>query len=158
MPDQDEIRIREFQISDLQEVFDLIWDTVNTCYPAVYSPEAITYWEDIHTKEKIQNDAKTGCVLVLRKNDVIIATGTLVNDRIGRVYVEPKEQGKGFGKLIMQKLQEKAKENGLRKVILHASLVSKKFYDSLGYETIRATFLEVKGKKLDYFDMEKAVF
>ena len=157
MSDQDEICVREFQISDLQKVFDLIWETVNTCYPAVYSPEAITYWDDLHTKKKILKDSRENYVIVLEKDGRIVGTGTLVKDLIGRVYVKPREQGKGFGKLIMQKLEDKAKESGVKIVILYASLVSKKFYDAVGYETIREAFVEVKGKRLDYFDMEKTI-
>ena len=157
MPQKDQIRIREFRPSDLQKVLELIWNTINTCYPAVYSPEAISYWEDIHTGEKILSDAKSGCVLVLENGGSIIATGTLLGYRISRVYVQPDRQGGGFGKLIMQELENKAKQKGLKEVKLYSSVVSKKFYDCLGYETIRETFLEIKGKRLDYYDMKKTL-
>ena len=157
MSQKEQIRIREFSPSDLQKVFGLIWKTINTCYPAVYSPEAITYWEDIHTEEKILSDAKSGSILVLESQGSIVATGTLLGYRIGRVYVQPEKQGSGFGKLIMQELENKAKQKGLKEVKLYSSLVSKKFYDCLGYKTIRETFLEIKGKRLDYYDMKKTL-
>ncbi len=155
MPQKDQIKIREFRPPDLQKVLGLIWKTINTCYPAVYSPEAITYWEDIHTEEKISEDAEKGCILVLEINRCIVATGTLLGHRISRVYVQPDRQGRGFGKLIMQELENKARQKGLKEVKLYASLVSKKFYDAIDYETIREAFLEIKGKRLDYYDMKK---
>ena len=75
-----------------------------------------------------------------------------------RVFVEPAFQKRGFGKLIMQKLEEKAISQGIKIVKLDASLPSKKFYDSLGYVTLEKTFLEVEnGKKLDYYKMEKSL-
>jgi len=155
MAGQDDILVREFEACDVKKTLELIWETINTCYPAVYSPEAITYWEDIHTEEKILSDAKTGTIIVLESRDSIVATGTLLGHRISRVYVQPDKQGQGFGKIIMRDLEEKAKQKGLAEVKLYASLVSKKFYDAIGYETIRKTFLEIKGRRLDYFDMKK---
>lgn len=75
-----------------------------------------------------------------------------------RVFVEPAFQKRGFGKLIMQKLEEKALSEGISVVKLDASLPSKKFYDSLGYVTLEETFLEVENnKRLDYYKMEKSL-
>jgi predicted GNAT family N-acyltransferase len=75
-----------------------------------------------------------------------------------RVFVEPALQKRGLGKLIMQKLEEKALSSAISIVKLDASLPSKKFYDSLGYVTLEETFLEVEnGKKLDYYKMEKSL-
>ena len=58
----------------------------------------------------------------------------------------------------MQKLEEKALSQGINIVKLDASLPSKKFYDLLGYGTLKETFLEVENrKKLHYYKMEKSL-
>jgi ribosomal protein S18 acetylase RimI-like enzyme len=75
-----------------------------------------------------------------------------------RVFVNPKFQKQGLGKLIMRKLEDKALSSGLRKVKLDASLPSKKFYDSLGYKTCEKTYVKLKnGKKLHYYKMDKVL-
>jgi GNAT superfamily N-acetyltransferase len=92
----------------------------------------------------------------LEKDNQIIGIGTLLGDEIMRVFVDPAFQKRGFGKLIMQKLEEKALSAGIDIVKLDASLPSKKFYDSLAYVTLEKTFLEVENnERLDYYKMEK---
>ena len=101
---------------------------------------------------------KEGYTIVLEQNSQITGTGTIIDDHILRVFVKPEFQKHGFDKLIMQKLEEKALLAGVGIVKLDASLPSKKFYDSLGYTTLEATFLEVEnGKRLDYYKMQKSV-
>jgi N-acetylglutamate synthase-like GNAT family acetyltransferase len=79
-----------------------------------------------------------------------------VGSTISRVFIDPKLQHLGHGKLIMFWLEKKAKNLGLKKIKLSASLVSKKFYNSLGYTTIKAnTILCENNQELNYFEMEK---
>jgi len=52
--------------------------------------------------------------------------------------------------------EEMARSHGTEKVALESSLVSKRFYEDLGYETIRKSFIQLpKGKRLDYLEMQK---
>ena len=94
----------------------------------------------------------------MEKNNRVIGTGTIIDDHIMRVFVNPKFQKRGFGKLIMSKLEEKATSSGVNKVKLDASLPSKKFYDSLGYKLCEKTYVKLENnKKLYYYKMSKAL-
>jgi GNAT superfamily N-acetyltransferase len=150
------ITIKKFKPSDVDVVKNLIQNTIDACYPGYYNREAIKFFKDYHSNEKILKGAKEGYTIVLERNSQIVATGTIINDHIMRVFVDPVFQKNSFGKLVMQKLEEKALSAGISVVKLDASLPSKKFYDSLDYVTLEKTFLEVEnGKKLDYYKMEK---
>jgi len=156
--EQNDIFIRKFKNSELDIIRSLIYNTIDACYSKAYPKEAIKFFKDYHSEENILKSAKEGYTVVLKKDNQIVGTGTIVNDHIMRVFVEPAFQKRGFGKLIMQKLEEKAISQGIKIVKLDASLPSKKFYDSLGYVTLEKTFLEVEnGKKLDYYKMEKSL-
>ena len=158
MPKANGIRIRKFASSDLRAVKKLIRSTINTCYSPVYPKEVIKYFHDYHNDETILKDAKEGYTIVLKRNNRIIGTGTIVGNHIWRVFIDPKFQQQGFGKLIMRKLEAKALSNKISLVKLNASLPSKKFYDSLGYSTSRKTFLKVEnGKRLNYYKMKKSL-
>jgi GNAT superfamily N-acetyltransferase len=151
-----DITIKKFKPSDVNAVRNLIQNTIDVCYPSHYNREAIKFFKDYHSKENILKGAKEGYTIVLERNNYIVATGTVIGDLIMRVFVDPEFQKNGFGKLVMQKLEEKALSAGISAVKLDASLPSKKFYDSLGYVTLEETFLEVEnGKKLVYYKMEK---
>jgi GNAT superfamily N-acetyltransferase len=158
MEKQRKIHIRRFRRSDLPVVKKLIYDTIDIRYSADYPKEAITYFKKYHCKENILKGARDGWTIILRENNRIIGTGTIVDGHIMRVFVNPKFQRRGFGKLIMCKLEEKAISTGVSIVKLDASLPSKKFYDSLGYATCEKTFVKVEnGKKLHYYKMNKVL-
>jgi GNAT superfamily N-acetyltransferase len=153
-----DITIRKFKSSDLDTVRNLIQNTIDVCYSDVYSKEAVRFFKDWHCDENVLKDSKEGYTIVLNKDSRIIGTGTIVGDEIKRIFVEPTFQKYGFGKILMQKLEEKALSTCIGVVKLDASLPSKKFYDLLGYVTLEETFLEVENcKKLDYYKMEKAL-
>ena len=86
----------------------------------------------------------------------IIGTGTLLNTNIRRVFVDPSYQHQGLGKIIMRNLEEKALEVGINILDLSSSLVSKRFYDSLGYITQTEDYIDVgNNQKLYYYTMIK---
>ncbi len=158
MSKQNKVKIREFRSSDLVEVRDLIKKTIDVCYSNVYCAEAVKFFKDWHRNEKILQNAEEGLTLVLEQDGRIVGTGTIVADEIVRVFVNPSSQKYGFGRLIMQKLEEKALLQCINIVKLDASLPSKKFYDLLGYATLKHTFLEVENnKRLDYYKMQKTL-
>jgi glucosamine-phosphate N-acetyltransferase len=151
-----DICVRQFRRSDLAAVKKLIYNTIDVCYLADYPKEAIQYFKEYHCDKSILKGAKDGYTIILKENNRIIATGTIIGDHILRVFVEPEFQRRGLGKLIMNKLEEKAVSKGIKVVKLDASLPSKKFYDSLGYTTLEKTYVKVdNGKKLRYFKMSK---
>jgi ribosomal protein S18 acetylase RimI-like enzyme len=60
------------------------------------------------------------------------------NGFIFELYVEPDQRGKGYGRMLMQLIEEKARELGLKSIGLHVfgfNHVARKLYESLGYET-----------------------
>jgi predicted GNAT family N-acyltransferase len=69
------------------------------------------------------------------------------------VAVESAEQGKGYGRLIMEATEQHAEANGSTKIILHARDYAVEFYLKLGY-----TLIEPSHKLfgvLQHFLMEK---
>jgi N-acetylglutamate synthase-like GNAT family acetyltransferase len=158
MAKRTDIRIKRFSRSDLPVVKELIDNTIDICYPADYPKEAVKFFKEYHCDKNILKGAAKGWTIVLEKNNRVIGTGTIIDDHIMRVFVNPKFQKHGLGELIMNKLEDKAISSGVNKIKLDASLPSKKFYDALGYATSEATDLEVdNGKKLHYYKMNKVL-
>jgi len=157
MQKKSKIKIRKFRLADLDAVKRLIYNTIDVCYPAVYCPEAIKYIKNYHNRKNILKGAKKGYTIVLEIGHRITAAGALIkNGYITRVFVNPKFQKQGFGRFIMEKLHTKAISVGMKQVKLDSTLTGKKFYDSLGYKTIKKTFVKVEnGKKLPYYEMKK---
>jgi GNAT superfamily N-acetyltransferase len=158
MGEQDNISIRDFRSTDLEAVRNLICRTIDISYPVAYSTEAIQFFKAFHSDERILDDAHEGYTVVLELDGRIVATGTLTGSHVYRVFVEPALQGLGYGKTIMRHLEEKARSSGIDAVQLDASLVSRPFYETLGYQILRNAFIEVaNGKTLDFHEMERVL-
>ncbi len=150
------INLREFRREDLQAVKRLIQKTIDISYHDVYPEEAIEYFKDYHSEEPILSDARDGYTIVLEFYEKIIGTGTLLYANIRRVFIDPSYQHKGFEKLVMHKLEERALAKGISTLDLSASLVSKRFYDSLGYVTQKGDYIPVRNnQQLIYHAMIK---
>lgn len=158
-PSQGEnLSVREFEGSDLPAIKALVDRTIDVCYVGFYPREAVQFFKDWHCNDRIVTDAAEGHTVVIEQDGQVIGTGTIVGDEIKRVFVDPAFQKRGFGRLIMRELEDRAISAGIGAVKLDASLPSKEFYDSLGYVTLEKTFLEVENnKRLDFYKMEKAL-
>ena len=95
-------------------------------------------------KRRFSGTPEKGRTVILDKAGRILGTGTLVDDEIKRVFVDPTFQKQGFGRRIMRQLEEAAARQGAGTVKLDASLPSKAFYDRLGYVTVEPAFLPVE--------------
>jgi GNAT superfamily N-acetyltransferase len=158
MTTRDHPTLREFRRTDLFAVKSLVHRTIAVCYPGHYCLEAVRFFANYHDERAILQDALEGWTLVLEMAGRVLGTGTLVGDEIKRVFVEPGLQKHGLGRLIMQRLEEKATSLGVATIRLDASLPAQPFYDGLGYVTVERASLEVENnRRLDFFRMKKTL-
>jgi predicted GNAT family N-acyltransferase len=95
--------------------------------------------------EKNEGDA-SGEHFALFENGIIKAIARLDKSepqiaQVRFVAVEDNTQGKGFGKRIMAATEKTAKEQGNKKMILHARDYAVKFYEKLDYKVIEKSYL-----------------
>ncbi len=105
--------------------------------------------------EEIETDGlDPDCTHVLLSIDgKPVGTGRIQNDgHIGRVAVLQEFRGKGFGTMIIKKLEEAAKEIKLRSVYLNSQCHAELFYKRLGYRPVGETFMEAG---IEHVKMEK---
>ena len=150
------MRIRRFAKDDLPAVKALIDRTIEISYKAVYPMEAIGFFKDHHSREHILTGAERGYSIVMLAEKRTVGTGTLVGTNIRRVFVDSQLQGKGIGKMIMKDLEDQAKKEGIEVVDLESALVSKGFYDLLGYNGKEQTHIPLQNsQKLIYYKMNR---
>ena len=94
--------------------------------------------------EKNEGDA-LGQHFALYENGILQAIARLDTSEPGIaqvrfVSVELTTQGKGFGKLIMNAVEQKAKADGNSKMILHARDYAVKFYEKLDYTLLGESY------------------
>ncbi len=149
-------QIRQMHELDLDSVYGLVQKTIQESYHEVYPVEAVEFFKNFHHKDGILKDAVNGYVVIAETNGEILGTGTLEDTSLKRVFVLPRHQHQGVGKLIAGDLIRKAELNRLPALYLDASLVSRRFWESMGFLILRETFIPVlNGNKLRYYEMAK---
>ena len=63
--------------------------------------------------------------------------------KMRQLAVRESSQGKGFGRELVKYAHSFARERGYAEIVLHARETARGFYDKLGYEAERNSFLEV---------------
>jgi GNAT superfamily N-acetyltransferase len=150
--------IRDFVLSDLSSLRQMVHDTIDASYSGVYPERAVEFFKTFHSEERIRERSQKGEILIIERNNVIMATGAIVGNEVLGVFVRPLEQGRGYGKAIMNELERRAKAEGLTQITLAVSLPSRKFYEALGYEIVRDNSVDVgEGQHLDYWEARKSV-
>ena len=153
-----DIQLRQFNEEDLSSVYRLIQNTVDISYHGVYPIEAIEAFQNHHSEEQILSDAATGYTVVAESNNEILGTGTLYETNVRRVYISPHHQHKGIGRLIVEELEKKARTEKLTTLDLGASLVSRQFWESLGFVVKKEDYMPVRNnQKLHFFWMVKTI-
>lgn len=64
------------------------------------------------------------------------------NIKLQRLAVTQENRGKGIAKELIKAFEKKTKEMGYNKVITHAQLHAKEFYEKMGYEATGKEFME----------------
>lgn len=85
-------------------------------------------------------------VLIYNDGAIALATGRFRQKgefgKVERVCVSKAARGLGLGTVIMQKIEELAKEQGFTTLKLHGQTHAENFYLQLGYETTSEQFFE----------------
>jgi len=150
------MQIRQFAESDLAPLHRLIRETIEASYVGVYPDRAVQFFRRFHSERKIAERNRAGEILVIEKDGVIVATGSLLENEILGVFVSPAAQHNGYGKAIMNELEKRAKLKGITKIHLSISLPSRQFYENMGYEVLKKKSIEVgEGQSLDYWPARK---
>lgn len=81
--------------------------------------------------------------VVLDEGGLPVGTGRMLPDgRIGRLAVLERFRGRGIGGRILCELVEKAREQGLACVYVHAQIQTVAFYEKHGFRTDAGEFVE----------------
>ena len=150
-----EIRVREFKEEDLDSVFRLIHHVVGISYRDVYPAQALEMYREFHSRDNILHDAVSGYCVVAERGGELVGTGTLVDDNIRRVYVNPTYQNTGIGRRVYEALEKRALEWKLSHLGLGASVIALRFWESQGFQMDEEIDIPVGDEKLKFYAMSK---
>lgn len=100
-----------------------------------YSSAAIEGWIKSKSAASYQNLGETRCLIVAEEKLEIVGFGllSLHNAHIDNLYVAPNHAGKGYGKILLQKLEAIAQAQQIQELHLMATLNARNFYHHFDY-------------------------
>lgn len=148
------LQIRKYETADCEQLAELFYQTVHTVNAKDYTNEQLDVWADGNA------DLKEWDKSFLAHNTVVcIIDGTIVGfgdiDKTGyldRLFVHKDYQRKGVASAICDELEQEVTGD---KIVTHASITAKPFFDQRGYRTVKEQQVIRNGISLTNYIMEK---
>ena len=137
------IEIKDYEDKYAEEISKIVKQNMLEVNSKDYGIEYCKNFAKDFTAHKIlENFNKRTKVFVALENDIVVGTAGLDkswynNDGeywILTVFVDISHHKQGIGKMLVQKIEEFAKEMKFKKLVIPASITGCEFYHKLGYE------------------------
>ena len=129
--------IRKFKKEDARKISNLIRKCLIEVNSKDYPKKVIKYQYQRYSSNGILTKSKDSITIVVTKNGNIIGTGSLRDNWISGVFVDPTLHRQGTGKKIMNYLENLAKKNGFQQIKLGSSITAFGFYKKIGYKKVK---------------------
>jgi len=137
---------------DLETVKDITYTTINQVYPKYYPKGAVDFFLAHHSSKNIEDDIAAGKVfLLLDDSGTAAGTVTVDGNDIGRFFVLPQHQGKGYGRALLSYAEEIVKKD-YSQIVLSSSLPAKAIYMKKGYISADYNIIETENGDFLCFD------
>lgn len=128
---------------DLQTVKDITLSTISKIYPHYYPKGAVEFFLEHHCEKNIINDIKENCVYICVDQDGIpVGTVTIKSNEICRLFVLPANQGRGFGREMLDFAEDYILQR-YDQIVLDSSLPAKRIYQKRGYLVAESNSINV---------------
>ncbi len=151
----DKIYLEVASAKAVEDLRVLIHTTIKKTYSKYYPKGIMDFFLYHHSYENIEKAIIDETVLLIYHESMLIGTGSIKKNEIKRVFILPKYQGKGFGTLLMNELENLVLKK-YNNIELDASIPGYKFYLNRGYSPIKLNkIITYEEQVLCYYRMGK---
>lgn len=147
------MKIRKYQPSDCRELTELFYNTVHIVNAKDYTEEQLNVWASGKVDlEKWNQSLQEHFSIVAVDNETIVGFGDIDDTGyLDRLFVHAKYQRKGIATAICEQLEQAVPG----KIITHASITARPFFEKRGYRVFKEQQVERQGVFLTNFVMIK---
>ena len=135
------MKISILKESEIDEVSKLIEKTARICFAPYYPQSVIDEVVESLNYNGVKKRASWTHFYVIKENEKIIACGAIgpywdsvTESSLFTIFVDPEYQGKGYGRKIIQTLENDEYFIRAKRIEIPASIVALPFYRKMGYE------------------------
>lgn len=150
------IEIRRAKVGDSQEISAMIKASAEYAFKDVYPQKHIDHTVWLYRSDAVERYIEDMHFFIALNGGEIVGS-ICIRDQGGHMtglYVSPEYVGKRIGRMLVEKVEEFAREQGYDKISLQSTLVGQGFYSHMGYATLRD--IEEEGY-VKYIEMEKTL-
>ncbi len=148
--------IRQYTPKDCEDIVKLFYHTVHTINAKDYSQEQLNVWATDKIDLEVWNKSLSEHYTVVAvENNIIVGFGDI--DKSGyldRLFVHGDYQRRGIATAICNELERAVKVD---KIITHASITAKPFFEQRGFNVVKEQQVLRKGIALTNYVMAKQV-
>ena len=151
------MNLKQITKKDQLDLKKLYFDSILSIDERIYSQEQKRAWAGQAWENKIFDlSIKNGKGWLINKNKRLIAFATRYpKNRIALLYCKGDSQRKGYGTILLQKLEKEAKKEGIPFLSTEASLLSYKLFLRNHWEMIRKEKIMIKNIIFERYKMVK---
>lgn len=148
--------IRSYTSQDCPLLAQLFYDTVHTINARDYSPEQLQAWAPgLPDLEQWDRSFLEHTAYVAETEGIVAGFGDMDGTGyLDRLYVHKDYQGKGIATALCDRLESAVQG----RIVTHASVTAKPFFEKRGYRTVKEQQVERRGILLTNYVMEKQFF
>ena len=151
------MNLRQITIKDQLELKKVYFDAIQSLDEKIYSQEQKRAWSSqAWDNPNFDKSITKGKGWLLTEKGIIIAFATRYpNNRIALFYCKGKFQRKGCGTILLHKLQDEAKKEGVESLTTEASLISYELFLKNEWKVIRKEKVTINNIFFERYKMIK---
>ena len=153
------MNLRQIVIKDQLELKKVYFDAIQSLNEKIYSQEQKRAWSSqAWDNPNFDKSITKGKGWLLSDQGIIVAFATRYpNNRIALFYCKGKFQRKGYGSILLNKLEDEAKKEGIHSLLTEASLISYALFLKNEWKIIRKEKVTINNIFFERYKMIKII-
>lgn len=151
------ITIRNYKESDTKALWNIHFNTIRNINIRDYSQAQVEAWAPDVFDNSIWLKRMKGLnpFVAVIDNVIVGYTDLQSNGLIDHFFCHHEYQGQGVGKALMNHILRVGNQREVKRFYSEVSITARPFYEHFGFNVVQKQDVEIRGKKLRNFVMEK---
>ena len=147
--------IRKFRNEDAHPVSRIIIDCFMKLDIGKHTQRGLEMQIERNSPDEIIKRSKAVNFFVAEEENKIVGICGYDNEKVHRFFVDRNHHHKGIGTLLIEKVLNEAKENGMKKIKTWSTIYAQGFYEKNGFKRLKELNLPVGKNDIILIEMEK---